>query len=83
MIAVAVVPSFRAFSKADCHNSESMRIDRNGVIEPRTQSLNPNTSQETLRWVHQCQPTKGCWQLAKPQLSQSRLQLLVHAYHAL
>jgi hypothetical protein len=65
MIAVAVVPSFRAFSNANCHKSASMRIDRNGVIEPRTQSLNPNTSQETQHWVHQCQPTKGCWQPAK------------------
>jgi len=43
------------------------RIDRNGVIEPRTQSLNPNTSQETQHWVHQCQPTKGLQQLAKPR----------------
>jgi hypothetical protein len=83
MIAVAVVPSFRAFSLTDCHNSASMRIDLSGVIEPRTHSLNPNTSQETQRWVHQCQPTKGLQQPAKPQLSQLQLQLLVHACHAL
>jgi hypothetical protein len=60
-----------------------MRIDRNGVIEPRTQSLNPNTSQETQRSVHQCQPTKGLQQPAKPQLSQLQLQLLVLVCHAL
>ena len=32
MIAVAVVPSFRAFSNAKCHKSASTRIDRSGVI---------------------------------------------------
>jgi len=83
MTAVAVVPSFVAFSLTDCHNSVEIRIDRNGVIEPHIQSLNPNTSQETLHSVHQCQPTKGLQQPAKPQLSQLQLQLLVHACHAL
>ena len=32
MIAVAVVPSFVAFSLTDCHNSVEILIDRNGVI---------------------------------------------------
>jgi len=32
IIAVAVVPSFRAFSNANCHKSASTRIDLCGVI---------------------------------------------------
>jgi hypothetical protein len=83
MTALTVVPSSFALACTDCQRSVATRIDRNGVIEPRTQSLNPNTSQETQHWVHQCQPTKDLQQLAKPQLSQLQLQLLVHACHAL
>ena len=49
MIALAVVPCSFAFACTSCQRSESTRIERNGVIEPRTQSLNPNTSQETGR----------------------------------
>jgi hypothetical protein len=62
---VTVKPLAFAFFFTARQSSSSIRIDRNGVIELRTHPLNPNTSQETLRWVHQCQPTKGCWQLAK------------------
>jgi len=65
MIAVAVVPSFRAFSNASCHKSASTRIDLSGVIKLRTDSLNPSTSQETQPMVHQCQPTKGLQKPAK------------------
>lgn len=83
IIAVAVVPSFRAFSNANSHKWASTRIDLSGVIEPRTDSLNPSTSQETQPMVHQCQPTKGLQQPAKSRLCQLQLQLLVRACHAL
>ena len=83
MIAVAVVPSSLAFFNANCHKSASTLIDLSGVIEPRTLSLNPNTSQETQHWVHQCQPTKGLQQSATQELGQLQLQLLAYACHAL
>ncbi len=35
------------------------------ITTPHIRSLNPNTNQETLHWVHQCQPTTDCLQLAK------------------
>lgn len=47
MTALTVVPCSFALACAACQMSVAMRIDRSGVIEPRTQSLNPNTSQET------------------------------------
>jgi len=82
MIAVAVVPSFRAFSNANCHKSASTRIDLSGVIEPRTDSLNPNTSQETQRWVHQCQPTKGLQICGKAHIAKTLYPVRVRACHA-
>jgi len=36
------------------------------ITTPHIHSLNPNTNQEILHWVHQCQPTTDCLQLAKP-----------------
>jgi len=83
MTAVAVVPSFFALACTDCQRSVATRIDLSGVIELRTDSLNPNTSQETGRWVHQCQPTKGLQKPAKSRLRQSKEQLRVLACHAL
>jgi hypothetical protein len=72
-----------AFTFTASQSSSGTRIERNGVIELRTDSLNPNTSQKTGRWVHQCQPTKGLQKPAKSRLRQSKEQLRVLACHAL
>jgi len=80
---VTVKPLAFAFFFTARQSSSSIRIDRNGVIEPRTHSLNPSTSQETRLGRYRCQPTKGCWQLATQQLGQSKVQLLAYACHAL
>jgi len=83
MTAVAVVPSFFALACTDCQRSVATRIDRSGVIELRTDSLNPNTSQETLRWVHQCQPTKGLQICGKAHIAKTLYPVRVLACHAL
>jgi len=80
------LPSDFAFAIALAHSWSLTLTDLTflpAITTPHIRSLNPNTNQETLRWVRQCQPTTDCLQFARQRLCQLQLQLLEHACHAL
>jgi hypothetical protein len=64
------LPSDFAFAFAFAHTWSLTRTDLiffPTITTPHIRSLNPNTNQETLHWVHQFQPTTDSLQLAKSQ----------------
>jgi hypothetical protein len=80
------LPSDCAFAFAFAHTCSLTLTDLiffPTITTPHIRSLNPNTNQETLHWVHQFQPTTSLPICGKAHKLKTQYRLRVLACHAL